>query len=169
MPIVKIDIFEGRDEETKAIIGREVADVIAEHTINSLDDVHVIFEERARDNWSRGLKLASRRGTKASPDRVGYASVSRIKCEADREEEYIVLRRDVINPGMATQEGFVSSLFLRLIDSDGEYLLVNKWRSREDAQKYEKSELHEELRQKAMKVLPKPLETMGAEIVHLDR
>ena len=32
MPIVEVTLFEGRDEETKARIGREIADVVAEHT-----------------------------------------------------------------------------------------------------------------------------------------
>jgi 4-oxalocrotonate tautomerase len=169
MPIVQITLFEGRDEETKARLAREVADAVAEATGNSIADVHVIFDEKPKAAWSRGLTLASRRsGTRNSPVRADYASISRIQYDPSREAEYLALRRDVINPGMATQDGFVSSLLLRRHDVPNEYLLVNKWLNQEQAEAYQAGAVHDRLREQALAILPKRLETSGADAVHLD-
>jgi 4-oxalocrotonate tautomerase len=170
MPIVQITMFEGRDEETKARLAREVADAVAEATGNSLDDVHVLFDEKPRAAWARGLTLASRRPPRSREGlvRADYASVSRIRYEPATEEEYLELRRDVINPGMATQEGFVSSLLLRPHDRSDEYLLVNKWTSEEASRRYSSGAVHDGLKEKALKLLPEPLRTFGADVVHLD-
>jgi 4-oxalocrotonate tautomerase family enzyme len=169
VPIVQITLFEGRDDETKARMAREVADAVAEATGNSIADVHVLFEEMPKNAWSRGLTLASRRTTaKAAPERSEYASISRIQYDPNRETEYLALRRDVINPGMATQDGFVSSLLLRRTDVDNEYLLINKWLTREQAEAYAAGRVHDRLKEQALSILPKPLETTGAEVVHLD-
>jgi 4-oxalocrotonate tautomerase family enzyme len=169
MPIVQISLFEGRDEETKERLAREVADVVAEVTGNSIADVHVLFDEKPRDAWARGLTLASRRtGPRNAPVRPDFASISRIQYNPSSEAEYLALRRDVINPGMATQEGFVSSLLLRRHDVPNEYLLVNKWMNQDNAEAYHSGAVHDRLREQALSILPKPLETSGADVVHLD-
>ena len=169
MPIVEITLFEGRDEETKARLAREVADAVAEATGNSIADVHVLFDEKPKDAWSRGIVLASRRTTpKPPPVRPDYASISRIQYNPATEAEYLALRRDVINPGMATQEGFVSSLLLRRRDAANEYLLVNKWMTQDHAVAYQAGKVHDDLKAQALSILPKPLETTGADVVHLD-
>lgn len=171
MPIVRVTMFEGRDEETKDRIGREIADAVAEHTGNSFDDIHVIFDEIPRSSWSRSLTLATRRPPRPSrePMRSDYASVSRIKYEPKWEPDYLRLRREVINPGMATQAGFVSSLLLRPHDKEHEYLLVNKWASRQHAEAYVAGAVHDRLREQALKLLPERLQTVGADVVHLDK
>jgi phenylpyruvate tautomerase PptA (4-oxalocrotonate tautomerase family)/heme-degrading monooxygenase HmoA len=163
-------MFEGRDEETKDRLAREIADAVAEHTGNSVESIHIIFRETPRSSWSRGMILASRRtpAQGAKLVRTDYASVSRIQYDPKTEREYLALRHDVINPGMATQDGFVSSLLLRPHDRPNEYILVNKWLSEAHAKAYTSGPVHETLRQKAMQVLPKPLETVGADVVHLD-
>jgi 4-oxalocrotonate tautomerase family enzyme len=169
MPIVQISLFEGRDEETKARLAREIADAVAEATGNSIADVHVIYDEKPRDAWSRGLSLASRRtGPRPDPVRADFASISRIQYNPETEKEYLALRRDVINPGMATQDGFVSSLLLRRRDVENEYLLVNKWLNAENAAAYASGAVHDRLKEQALSILPKPLETTGADVVHLD-
>ena len=169
MPIVEITLFEGRDDETKARIARAVADAVAEETRNSIADVHVLFHEMPRSDWSRGLVLASRRtAAPAPPQRADYASLSRIKFDPSTESEYLALRRDVINPGMATQEGFVSSLLLRPDNRENEYVLVNKWLTRQHADAYTSGGVHDSLREQALKILPERLDTTGAEVVHLD-
>lgn len=171
MPIVEITMFSGRDEETKARLTREIAAVVAEVTVNSMSDVHVIVNEVNKENWGKGAVLASRREKKAkpAPQRPEHASVSYITYDAETEEEYLRLRRDVINPGMATQPGFVDSLLLRRDDVPGQYVLVNRWLTVEDAHRYQAGPVHDGLKEKALKILPKPLETFGTEVVHLDR
>ncbi len=169
MPIVEITLFEGRDEETKARIARAVADVVAEETNNSISGVHVLFHEMPRADWSRGLSLASRRPAPTEPpQRSDYASISRIKFNPETEQEYLALRRDVINPGMATQEGFISSLLLRPDNRENEYLLINKWLTRANADAYTSGGVHDALREQALRILPERLDTTGAEVVHLD-
>lgn len=163
-------MFSGRDEEMKARLTREIAAVVAEVTVNSMSDVHVVIREVNRDNWGKGAVLASRREKQATPapQRPEYASVSYITYEADTEAKYLQLRRDVINPGMATQEGFIDSLLLRRGDVPGQYLLVNRWLTPDDAHRYQSGPVHDGLREQALKILPKPLETFGTEVVHLD-
>ena len=90
------------------------------------------------------------------------------KYNPETEDAYLALRRDVINPGMATQEGFVSSLLLRRQDAENEYLLVNKWLSKEHAEAYQSGAVHDKLKEQALSILPRPLETTGADVVHLD-
>jgi 4-oxalocrotonate tautomerase len=168
MPIVEITLFEGRDDETKDRLARQIADVVAEETGNAIADVHVLFREMSKGSWSRGLSLASRRAPSTEPPvRADFTSLSRIKYDPTTEQEYLALRRDAINPGMATQEGFVSSQLLRPRDRENEYLLIIKWLSEQHYEAYHHSGLHEHLRQNAMKILPRPLETVGADVVHL--
>src|ERR1700760_1555162 len=57
MPIFEVTIFSGPDEETKARLTREIAAVVAEVTVNSMADVHVIVNEVDRDNWGKGAVL----------------------------------------------------------------------------------------------------------------
>lgn len=171
MPIVEVTMFEGRSEETKARMAREIADVVSDGTGNAIDSVHVIFREVDRQSWSRGLQLASRREpVKLGPDliRADHASVSRIRFDPATETEYLALRRDVINPGMATQRGFVSSLCLRMQDRENEYLLVNKWTDAQASKDYTSSGLHDRLKEQALSILPVPLETEPADVIHLD-
>lgn len=170
MPIVSVTMFEGRDEETKARLTRELAAVVAEITVNSIADVHVLIEEKPRDSWGRGLVLASRRNGGAPRDctRAEYAGVSRIKYDPATEDAYLALRRDVINPGMAGEPGFIDSLLLRRHDREHEYTLVNRWLSREDATNYANGPVHDELKRQALEILPEPLQSIGADVVHLD-
>lgn len=171
MPIVEVTLFEGRSEETKARMAREIADVVSDGTGNAIESVHVIFREVTRENWSRGIVLGSRRKPVEPASglvRADHASVSRIQYNPETESEYLALRRDVINPGMATQRGFVSSLLLRSHARPNEYLLVNKWTDAEAASDYTSSDLHEDLKRQALSILPKPLDTESADVVHLD-
>lgn len=164
-------MYEGRGENMKDALAREVADAVAEHTGNSFEDIHVIFDEVPRASWSRALTLASRRPQR-SPRiamRSDYASISRIKYDPSTEPDYLRLRQEIINPGMATQAGFVSSLLLRPHDKEHEYLLVNKWASKEHADAYTSGSVHDALREQALKLLPERLQTVGADVVHLDK
>lgn len=170
MPIVRVTMYEGRDENTKDRIAREIADAVAEHTGNSFDDIHVIFDEIPRASWSRSLTLGTRRPPRARGQaaRADFASLSRIRYDPRTEADYLRLRREVINPGMATQAGFVSSLLLRPHDREHEYLLVNKWVSKRHSEAYTSGPVHDQLREQALKLLPERLQTVGADVVHLD-
>jgi phenylpyruvate tautomerase PptA (4-oxalocrotonate tautomerase family)/heme-degrading monooxygenase HmoA len=163
MPFVHI-VMEPRDEETKHRIGREIADAMAEGTNNSLDGIQMIFHEVPRPDYARGLSLASRRQrTKATPVRADYVGVTRLKM--DDEDAYLAFRRDHNNPALARQQGFVSTMLLKL---DGEYLLLNKWVSRDDADKWAESDEHKDLQRRAASAVRglEVLERKGAVLLH---
>lgn len=171
MPIVHINMFEGRDEESKAALGRAVADAVAEHARVPIDSVHVLFHEMTRDDWSRGLSLASRRKPvdTTSIQRGNYALVSRIPFDSETEKDYLALRRTTINPMMAAHAGFISNLMLRPQDESSEFLMINKWVSKEHADAYRATPVHDDLKKQTMALLPRRRsEPMGADVVHLD-
>ena len=163
MPFVHI-VMEPRDEESKHRIAREVADAMAEGTNNSIDGIQTIFHEVPRPGYGRGLSLASRRprGTNP-PTRADFVSVVRLKI-AD-EAAYLAFRRDHANPALARQIGFVSTMLLRL--ADGEYLLLNKWMTKSDAQAWLDSAEHKKIEKQADEASGfERLERSDATLVH---
>lgn len=54
MPLVKIDMWEGRTEETKEKLIRNVSDTVARTLDISLDHVTVILYDVPKSNW--GIK-----------------------------------------------------------------------------------------------------------------
>lgn len=54
MPIVNIELFDGRTDEMKKELMRKVSSVTAETLKIPLEHVQVILHEIARKNWSRG-------------------------------------------------------------------------------------------------------------------
>ncbi len=57
MPLVKIDMWEGRNEETKEKLIRNVSDAVARTLDISLDHVTVILYDVPKSNW--GIKGVS--------------------------------------------------------------------------------------------------------------
>ena len=57
MPVVRIEMYEGRSMDQKRELVRGVTDVVARVTGNPADAVHVIIEEVKRENWSIGGML----------------------------------------------------------------------------------------------------------------
>ena len=51
MPLVKIDMWEGRSEETKEKLIRDVSDTVARTLGVSLDHVTVILYDVPKNNW----------------------------------------------------------------------------------------------------------------------
>ncbi len=163
MPFVHI-VMEPRDEETKHRISREVADAMAEGTNNSIDGIQTIFHEVPRPGYGRGLILASRRPRRTdTPARADFLSVTRLKI--GDEAAYLAFRRDHANPALARQPGFVSTMLLRL--AGGEYMLLNKWMTRSDAQAWLESPEHKDMEKLAAKDSGfERLERTDATLVH---
>src|SRR4051794_4270881 len=94
-----------------------------------------------------------------------FCSFSLIRCAPENREEYLKLRRETLDPGMASAPGFVPrEVFVRRDPEDEMYLLVY-WDSDEAAQNYRKGAVHEPARQKAMQLLKGPLQTRDYDIV----
>lgn len=58
MPIVHVELFEGRSVEQKRELTKGISDVVAEVTGNDPNYIHVILVEHNKNNWCRDSKLA---------------------------------------------------------------------------------------------------------------
>ncbi len=54
MPVVRIEMYDGRSVDQKRQLVKEVTDVVARVTGNTPEGVHVIIEEVKRENWAIG-------------------------------------------------------------------------------------------------------------------
>lgn len=90
---------------------------------------------------------------------------SRIWCAPERLEEYLKLRKETIDPGMASAPGFIRRELFKSMDADDEIILQVYWDSRESALNYRKSRTHDGLKSQALQVMKRPLETHDYEII----
>jgi len=171
MPVVSIRLPCGSDEETKTRLIREVAAVIADVTTCSVNDITTILDEVPEDNWGRGIVRRPSAATESGNSlvRADHATIFRFKCTPEIESAYLNLRRDVLNPGMRTNDGFISSTLLRVQGSPGEYYAINSWLSKEAEESFVASPKHDETREHAIKLMPQGLEKVAeVDVVHLD-
>ena len=54
MPVIKIDIWEGRSKEAKRKLIKEVSKAVSESLEIPIEHIHIIINEISKDNW--GLK-----------------------------------------------------------------------------------------------------------------
>src|SRR5262245_50347762 len=94
-----------------------------------------------------------------------FVSVSVIRCAADRQEEYLDLRRREIDPRMAAAPGFVRRTLLRSLQADDELMLIVYWESREHALAYRAGAVHDDLRRQALRILSESLRTRDYELL----
>jgi 4-oxalocrotonate tautomerase len=59
MPVVTIQLFEGRTVEQKRAIAKAITDALVNIGKTTPDQVHIVFQEIARHNWAHAGKLAS--------------------------------------------------------------------------------------------------------------
>ena len=53
MPVVKVQLFEGRTLEQKRALVRAITQAMVEHAGAKPDGLHVILQEIPRENWGR--------------------------------------------------------------------------------------------------------------------
>ncbi|HLI88959.1 MAG TPA: 2-hydroxymuconate tautomerase [Ktedonobacteraceae bacterium] len=53
MPVVIVEMYEGRTLEQKRALVRAITDAMIEHAGARPDGLHVIIHEVARENWAR--------------------------------------------------------------------------------------------------------------------
>jgi heme-degrading monooxygenase HmoA len=82
-----------------------------------------------------------------------FCSVSQITCPAELQSAYLNLRRSDIDPGMAAAPGFIRRTLLRSQMSTDELLLIVYWESRDHAIAYRQSRVHDNLRDKTIKLI----------------
>jgi 4-oxalocrotonate tautomerase len=59
MPVVTVELLEGRTPEQKRRLVRAITDAMVEHAGARPDALHVILHEVARENWGRGGVLTA--------------------------------------------------------------------------------------------------------------
>ena len=154
MPIVTVKLFPGRSQTVKAFLARAICDAVAELAGTSREGVHTIFDEVAKDDWAIGPRLSSMRdGSAPSHDGPAYVTVSRIRVLPNKREEYIAWRKNSVYPFMASHEGFIASTLLAPANDTDDFLIINKWRSREAQQAYLAKPREAELRIEARELL----------------
>ncbi|MGH2977377.1 MAG: 2-hydroxymuconate tautomerase family protein [Gaiellaceae bacterium] len=62
MPVVVVQLWEGRSTEQKRALVRALTDAMVVHADASPEALHVLIEEYARENWGRGGVLADELG-----------------------------------------------------------------------------------------------------------
>jgi 4-oxalocrotonate tautomerase len=60
MPMVKIDIWEGRNRETKRKLIKSVAKAVAESLEIPIEHINIVINEVSKDNWGLEGEQASR-------------------------------------------------------------------------------------------------------------
>lgn len=58
MPIVKIELFEGRTREQKAKAAKEITEAVGRTLGASPESTHVIFTDVSKSDWANAGKLA---------------------------------------------------------------------------------------------------------------
>lgn len=59
MPIVRVEMWEGRTHSQKAELARAITEAMVTIAHTSADATIVIFEDIAKENWAQGGSLAS--------------------------------------------------------------------------------------------------------------
>jgi len=54
MPVVTVELWEGRTLEQKRKLVRAITDAMVEHAGAKPDSLHVILHEIPRENWAKG-------------------------------------------------------------------------------------------------------------------
>jgi 4-oxalocrotonate tautomerase len=61
MPVVTVELWEGRTLDQKRRLCKAITDAMVEHADARPDGLHVIIHEIPRENWARGGVLGSDR------------------------------------------------------------------------------------------------------------
>lgn len=52
MPIITVQMFEGRTREQKAELAEKITDVVVEVAKTTRDHVWIVFDDKAKSDWS---------------------------------------------------------------------------------------------------------------------
>ena len=121
MPIVRVEMFEGRSVEQKRELVRGITETVARVCGLSGDGIHVLIKEMSRENWGRGAVLhADRPRAEKSGEHIAAGDFVVV---AEGDPKVAVSRDGATEP--------VGRITARLVDHAGG-LLFSSW-STEDA------------------------------------
>jgi len=69
MPMIRVELFEGRSVEHKRALARALTDAVVQTLGGSPESVHIVFQDVARHDWATGGTLWSERTPPAPPAR----------------------------------------------------------------------------------------------------
>ena len=154
MPIVRVELFPGRDAVQKEFLARSIVDAVSEIAGTGREGVHVIFDEVERADWAIGPRLAATREHEPERDaETAFVAVGRVQVKEGKHAEYLDWRRNSVFPFMASHEGFISSTLLAVPDEPNQYVIINKWASPEAQDAYTAKPREAELRVEARELL----------------
>lgn len=152
MPIVRVNMFEGRSLEKKRRMVKEITKIVADVCEVDQAGVHVLIEEMSRDDWGSGGTLHRDRGPKAEQasgfGRLSFRSISWVRTSLPHIDDYLDYRRDHVNPAMATMPGFLGSTILKELSDQQSFLVMNQWEGEAAWRNYEATNAHDELKDK---------------------
>jgi 4-oxalocrotonate tautomerase len=61
MPVVTVEMYEGRTAEQKQAIVEDITDAMVEHAGASPETLHVVIHDVPKENWGRDGKLGIHR------------------------------------------------------------------------------------------------------------
>jgi phenylpyruvate tautomerase PptA (4-oxalocrotonate tautomerase family) len=165
--LVRVSLMAGRDVPTKTRLVRELADVVSMAIPTSISHVNIIFDEISPEAWGRGTLLFSQRTRGPRPTWQRSALIHRVDFAADQGLAYEAFRREVVQPILAAQDGFIASMLLRLTDGPSEYLRVDYWLTPAHSQAFAATEASASLSAHEREILGRPWEVRPADVVHL--
>jgi 4-oxalocrotonate tautomerase len=170
MPIVRINMFEGRNLEQKRELVEGITAVVSKVCGVAPEGVHVLIEEMTRENWGRGGILNSDRQRTAIAMLglgEGFFSVSDVRTPPGGAEAYLAYRRDHVNPTMTGMTGFRTSILARDLADPEHFLLFNRWNREPDWRAYQETAAHDTLKGTVRGKLTAAMEIDRCELVDL--
>lgn len=61
MPMIRIELFEGRSVDQKRALARALTDAVVQTLGGTPESVHIVFQDVARHDWATGGALWSER------------------------------------------------------------------------------------------------------------
>jgi 4-oxalocrotonate tautomerase len=163
MPIVRVNMFEGRSVEQKRELAEKITRAIVDVCGVSPADVHVLLEEMERENWSRGNIINSDRlkHGRTSPQEIAYISFSDVETFSDRRDEYLTYRKENVHPTMAKMPGFQDVFVAQDLTDDDKFVLLIRWDSEASQVHYQGTPEHDELKAKIRGELVSKMDMQG--------
>jgi 4-oxalocrotonate tautomerase len=170
MPIVRVNMFEGRDLDQKRALVEGITAVVSNVCGVAPEGVHVLIEEMTRENWGRGGILnvdRQRNATAMLGLGEGFFSVSDVHTIPGGAEAYLAYRREHVNPTMAQMAGFRATILARDLADPEHFLLFNRWNRELDWRAYQETAAHDTLKDTVRGTLTASMEIDRCELVDL--
>ena len=59
MPVIHVEMFKGRNQDTKRELARELTEAFTRVCGGNADAIHIVFQDVEKHDWARGGELMS--------------------------------------------------------------------------------------------------------------